>query len=276
MTIAHLSGFSQIATAYRGFIVDLWGVIHDGVTPFAGAVACLRRLRAAGSRVVLLSNAPRRAAAAEAGLLRMGIARDLFDGIVTSGEATWLALADYAGARVLHLGPERDRSVVRDRDLILVEAPLDADLVLNTGPDDQRGPTSIEPYLPALEACLAAGLPMLCANPDLEIVSGGRRLICAGALAEWYALRGGAVRSIGKPHPEVYELVWPMLGTIDRAEILAVGDALRTDIAGANAAGIDSCWVLGGIHALDTPALAEAEAAAAGLRPVATLPAFSW
>lgn len=276
MNIAHLSRFSEVATRYRGFIIDLWGVIHDGVTPFAGAVACLRQLRATGSKVVLLSNAPRRAAAAEAGLSRMGISRDLFDGIVTSGEATWLALADYAGARVLHLGPERDRSVVQDRDLVLVDAASQADLLLNTGPDDQRGPTSIEPYLPCLEACLAAGLPMLCANPDLEIVSGGRRLICAGALAEWYAQQGGRVRSIGKPHPEVYELVWPMLEGIDRREVLAVGDALRTDIAGARAAGIDSCWVLGGIHALEAPAEADAEAGAAGLRPIATLPALCW
>ncbi len=276
MNIAHLSRFSEIAPRYRGFIVDLWGVIHDGVTPFAEAVACLRQIRATGSKVVLLSNAPRRAAAAEAGLLRMGISRDLFDGIVTSGEATWLALADYAGARVLHLGPQRDRSVVQDRDLVLVDAAPQADLLLNTGPDDQRGPTSIEPYLPCLEAALAAGLPMLCANPDLEIVSGGRRLICAGALAEWYGQKGGRVRSIGKPHPEVYELVWPMLEGIDRRDVLAVGDALRTDIAGARATGIDSCWVLGGIHALEAPAEADAEADAAGLRPVATLPALCW
>ncbi len=276
MSIAHLSGLSGIAQRYRGFVVDLWGVIHDGVTPFAGAVVCLQRLRAEGARVVLLSNAPRRARAAEAGLLRMGISRDLFDGIVTSGEATWIALAEYAGARVYHLGPERDRSVLQDRRVVPVQSPAEADLLLNTGPDDTRDPTSLDPYLPELESCLAAGLPMLCANPDLEIVSGGRRLICAGALAQWYADRGGRVRWIGKPHPEVYGLVWPLLDGIDKQSVLAVGDALRTDIAGAQAAGIDSCWVLGGIHALEAPAEAEAEAEAAGLRPVAMLPAFCW
>ncbi len=276
MSIAHLAGLSAIAGRYRGFIVDLWGVIHDGVTPYDGAIVCLRHLRAAGGRVVLLSNAPRRAAAAEAGLARMGITRALFDGIVTSGEATWMALAAHAGARVYHLGPERDRSVLEGRDLRRIDDPLHADLLLNTGPDDQRDPTSLDAYVPELESCLNAGLPMICANPDLEIVSAGRRLICAGALAQWYASRGGGVRWIGKPHPEVYQLVWPLLPGIERRQILAVGDALRTDVAGAQASGVDACWVLGGIHALETPAEAEAEATAMGLSPAATLPAFVW
>ncbi len=276
MSIAHLSGLAPIADGYSGFIVDLWGVIHDGVTPYAGAIECLRRLRAGGKRVVLLSNAPRRAHAAAAGLLRMGIGRDLFDGIVTSGEATWLALADYPGARVYHLGPERDRGVLEGRPVTRVDTPGTADLLLNTGPDDQRDPALLDAYLPDLTACLHAGLPMLCANPDLEIVSGGRRLICAGALAAWYESRGGSVRWIGKPYPAVYELVWPLLDGAQRARILAVGDALRTDIAGAKAAGVDACWILGGIHAHELAADADAEADAAGLAPVAALPAFVW
>ncbi len=276
MSIAHLPGMSGLAGHYRGFVIDLWGVIHDGVTPYGGAVECLRRLRAGGGRVVLLSNAPRRAHAAEAGLVRMGITRTLFDGIVTSGEATWRMLARHAGARVYHLGPERDRSVLEGRDLIRVQTPEAAELLLNTGPDDQRDPTSLDEYLPELARCLDTGLPMICANPDLEIVSGGRRLICAGALARWYAEQGGTVRWIGKPDPEVYELVWPLLPGIDRQEVLAIGDALRTDIAGARAAGIASCWVLGGIHALETPDQAETEATALGLAPVATLPQFCW
>ena len=276
MSIAHLSGLGALAGQYRGFIVDLWGVIHDGVTPYDGALACLRRLRRDGARVVLLSNAPRRAAAAEAGLLRMGIDRTLFDGIATSGEAAWRALADYPGARVYHLGPPRDRSVLEDRDLRRVDDPRAADLLLNTGPDDQRDPASLAAYLPELRQCLEARLPMLCANPDLEIVSAGRRLICAGALGQWYAAEGGSVRWIGKPDPAVYELVWPLLAGIERQRILAIGDALRTDIAGARAVGVDSCWVLGGIHALQSHSDAEAEAASAGLAPMATLDGLRW
>ena len=112
-----------MAGRYRGFILDLWGVIHDGVTPYPGAIDCLHRLKAGGARVVLLSNAPRRAHTAAAGLRALGIGTDLYDGLVTSGEATWVALAAHPGARIYHLGPERDRSVIEGRDLVLVRNP---------------------------------------------------------------------------------------------------------------------------------------------------------
>ncbi len=276
MSSTHIEGLAELAGRYRGFIIDLWGVVHDGVAPYDGALDCLRRLRAAGGRVVLLSNAPRRAAFAEAALARMGVTRALFDGIVTSGEATWIALAAYAGARVYHLGPDRDRNVLDGLPVVRVDHPKEADVVVNTGPDDRRDPTSIDGFLPELRSCLDSELPMICANPDLEVVSAGRRLVCAGALAQWYEARGGQVRWIGKPDPAVYDLVWPMLGDIDRGATLAIGDALRTDVAGARAVGVDACWILGGIHAVEDPASAWSEAAAAGLSPVATLPGLRW
>jgi HAD superfamily hydrolase (TIGR01459 family) len=271
-----LTGLSPLAPRYDGFVVDLWGVIHDGVTPYPGAVETLRRLRAAGKRVVLLSNAPRRAAVAAEGLRQLGITSELYDLVVTSGEATWVALGEMPGTRIYHLGPARDESVLRDRHIMQVERPREADLLLNTGPDADAAPVSVANYVDELCLCLEAGLPMICVNPDLEIVSAGRRLICAGALAQWYEANGGKVRWIGKPYPEVYNLVWPALEGIARTRVLAVGDALRTDIAGAQAVSVDSCWVLGGIHAHDDPETASREAVAAGLSPVATLPSFVW
>ncbi len=274
-SMEHLSGFAAVAGRYRGFIVDLWGVVHDGVTPYDGAVECLERLRAAGAPVVLLSNAPRRAEAAAAGLRALGIGDHLYSGIVTSGEVAWRALAEHAGARIYHLGPERDRGVLEGRPVTRAMTPDAADLVLNTGPDDARSPTDIGEYEDELVACLAARLPMICANPDLEVIRGGQRLICAGALALWYEARGGTVRWIGKPYPEVYAPVLQLL-RLPPEQVLAVGDALRTDIAGAHRAGIASCWVLGGIHALESPEQAAAEAIAAGLAPVATLASFRW
>ena len=281
----HLDGFAALAEAYDGFIVDLWGVVHDGISPYPGALDCLQRLRRAGRRVVLLSNAPRRVAAVRAGLRAMGIAEALYDGIVSSGEATREALRQRydpwfagLGRRLLHLGPPKDAELFEGLGLDQVDDPETADFLLNTGPDDEEAEAGTEPYLPLLRACAARRLPMLCANPDLEIVRGGRRIPCAGMLARFYEQFGGSVRSIGKPYPEVYRIVRSML-ELPAARILAVGDALATDIAGAAAAGLPSCWVLGGIHAEaigDDPALARAEAAAAGLAPLAAIPAFRW
>jgi HAD superfamily hydrolase (TIGR01459 family) len=280
----HLDGFAPLAERYDGFILDLWGVIHDGVSPYPGAVECLRRLREAGKRAVLLSNAPRRAHVAAEAMRGMGIAEDLYTGIVTSGEVTHVLLRDRAlstfaalGRRLYHLGPERDRNVFAGLDLETVALPAEADFILNTGPDDTRSPTSIAPYEAELQASLAAGLPMVCANPDLEVIRGGARLICAGTLAVRYQDLGGTVLWVGKPDPAVYRPVLDLLG-VPRARVLAVGDSLRTDIAGARAAGVDAAWVLGGIHAEEfaTPDVAEAAVRLTGLSPVALLPAFRW
>ncbi len=280
----HLTGFAPLAESHDGFIVDLWGVIHDGIAPYGGAVDCLLRLRAASKRVVLLSNAPRRARSVQAALRAMGLPDDAYGGILTSGDATRTALLARTdpwfaalGRRVVHLGPMKDRDIFEDLDLEIVSDPQAADFLLNTGPDDDED-SHPEPYLPLLRRSADLGLPMLCANPDLEIVRGGKRIICAGLLSRYYEQYGGAVRSIGKPHREVYDQVCPILD-LPRSRILAVGDSLATDIAGAKAADIASCWVLGGIHAEmigNDSALAEAEAAGAGLAPIATVPSFSW
>ena len=150
--------------------------------------------------------------------------------------------------------------------------------MLNTGPDDHRQNHRVADFEDVLQDCARHHLPMICANPDLEVIRGGARVICAGALAVRYAALGGEVRSLGKPDPAIYVPVLAMLGTA-KPRTLAVGDALRTDIAGAQAAGVESCWVLGGIHgeALGTDAAAvRDEARRAGLAPVACVPAFTW
>ncbi|MCU0985024.1 MAG: TIGR01459 family HAD-type hydrolase [Acetobacteraceae bacterium] len=286
-----LDRFAPLAERFDGFILDLWGVVHDGVKPYPGAVDCLARLKAAGKRCVLLSNAPRRAGAAQAAMRAMGIADDLYAGILTSGEAVHIALRDRddpwfaaLGRRVFHLGPERDRNVFDTLPLEPVASPEAADFVLNTGPDDHQAGQAVEDFAPVLEASLAARLPMICANPDLEVIRGGVRVICAGALAQRYGAMGGEVKSLGKPDPAIYPRVFAMLGLAPE-RVMAVGDALRTDIAGAASVGIASAWILGGIHAeelglaegeLPPPGVAEARAAQDGLSPDAVLPAFRW
>lgn len=280
-----LPGFSSLAAQYDGFILDLWGVIHDGVNPLPGAIDTLTRLRALGKKSVLLSNAPRRAWAAQQLMRGMGIADDLYDGILTSGEAVWLTLRDRPdawwhalGHRVFHLGPERDRNVMDDLGLTIVDTPAEASFVLNTGPDDLRDPTTPAEFEDVLGACMDARLPMVCGNPDMEVIRGGQRIMCAGALAARYMELGGDCRLLGKPDPAIYPAVLHMLG-MEKERILAVGDALATDITGAARVGVDSCWVLGGIHLTETGgdlSRAATQAHTHGLAPVAIIPSFGW
>jgi HAD superfamily hydrolase (TIGR01459 family) len=275
-----MTRFAALAADYDGFIVDLWGVVHDGVKPYPGVLDCLARLRDAGKPVVFLSNAPRRPAGIVRTLAAMGVTPDLYTGIMSSGEAVYLEFRDQTpefaalGTKLYHLGPVRDRDLFETLPLSQVTRPEDADFLLNTGPDDLLGPHDITPYLPVLDAALKAGLPMVCANPDLEVVRDGKRIICAGLLADYYLEQAGRVIQRGKPDPAIYTPTLAMLGT-PPARTLAVGDSLRTDIAGAKAAGIDSLWVLSGIHALH-PDTAPAEATALGLSPRAILPGFNW
>ncbi|MEZ7135524.1 TIGR01459 family HAD-type hydrolase [Komagataeibacter sp. SM21] len=286
-------GMAGLADRYDGFILDLWGVVHNGVAPYPGVLDCLGRLRAAGRRVVLLSNAPRRTATVEPGLRRMGVTADLYDAIMTSGECTHRMLAARKdawfaglGRRMLHLGPDKDVDVYAGLDLDIVTDPAHADFVLNTGPDAELGEEDIAPYLPILEQCAAHKLPMICANPDQQVIRGNVRLICAGAMASWYESRDCAVRWIGKPYPEVYGLALSLLD-VPSDRVLAVGDALATDMRGAATVGIDGCWVLGGIHQEMLGGswehgrnadydLAVAEATSAGLAPVACVPSLRW
>ena len=282
--IPRIPGLSAVAASYDGFIVDLWGVVHNGVRPYPEALDALARL--AGRPVLLLSNAPRRAASAQAMLRRMRVDDALYTAILTSGEATWLALRDRTdpwfarlGQRVYHIGPQRDRNVLLDLDLAVVGCPHEAEFVVNTGPDDDRlDPGTLESFLPELAACLDARLPMICANPDLVVMRDGVRLLCAGSLARHYAAAGGDVVSLGKPDAAIYRMALDALG-VPAGRVLAIGDSLHTDIAGAAGAGIDSLWVLDGIHgeALQgDDSAASAEAAAQGLAPVAMLNRLVW
>lgn len=279
-----------MAERYDGFILDLWGVIHDGVNAFPHAVDTLRHLRETGKRTLLLSNVPRPNDAVQTMMRRMGIEDALYTDIMTSGEAVRRSLISppdlwwtQLGTRMYHLGPERDRPVYDGLPIAVVARPADADFVLNTGPDDRRNPSDLGEFEADLRECAAHGLKMICANPDLVVIRGGVRVLCAGSLAVRYRELGGDVRSLGKPEPAVYQPVLQQLG-LSPDRVLAVGDSLHTDIAGAAGVGIASCWVLDGIHgaALSNgaggfdPAKTDAAAAEAGLSPVASLPRFVW
>lgn len=280
-----------LADRYDAFILDLWGVIHNGVAAYPGVLDCLARLNRLGKPVCMLSNAPRRAAGVAAKLAGMGIEPPHYREIVTSGDATRLALLEPPdawhrglGTAVLHLGPDRDRDVLEGLDhLTLVETPEQASFVLNTGPVDFAD--TLATYAPILDAAAACRLPMVCANPDRVVPVGDRLVICAGTLAEHYRELGGSVRYHGKPYPSVYQRCFALLDGVPRQRILAVGDGPHTDIAGARAVGMESALVTGGIlrERLGTPwgtqgdpARLDALLAEFGATPTFVMPALRW
>ena len=290
MSVPLISGLRELAPRYDGFILDLWGVIHDGLAPLPGAIDCLQSLIDAGRRIVLLSNAPRRADDVVRRITAVGVPVGLYHDVMSSGEEAWQHLKRredpfYAalGRRCLHIGSERDLEIREGLGLDYVDAPADAQFVLNTGPagwDDR-----IEDYEPILREALARGLPMVCANPDLVVQRGSTLHLCAGALAKWYEEAGGRVRWHGKPFRLVYDSCLVLLGIGERSRILAIGDSLRTDIAGAAGAGIDSLLIAGGIHADEfglrgeqTPDLRRVEAALreGGYEPVGVAWRLCW
>ncbi len=254
MTLRLIDGMRAVAPDYDGFILDLWGVVHDGVAPFPGVLDCMGRLIEAGKRVVLLSNAPRRSDDVVRRIARIGVPAGLYHGVMSSGEEAWQYLHDrtdpfYAalGRCCLHIGSERDLEIREGLGLEFVETPQEADFILNTGPAEWED--TIADYAAVLEAARGRDLPMVCANPDLVVIHGGKPALCAGALAEHYEKIGGRVRWHGKPYPSVYDSCLALLGIAERRRLLAIGDSLRTDIAGAAAAGIDSLLIAGGVHA---------------------------
>jgi HAD superfamily hydrolase (TIGR01459 family) len=289
-SIEQRSGLSSVIDRYDGLILDLWGVIHDGNAPYPGVPDCLERLAAAGKTICLLSNAPRRTAGVIARLEEMGIGRGLYQHIMTSGEATYEALRDRAdpwhaalGRRLFHIGPQRDVDVYQGLDYTVVDSPEQADFVVNTGIDDFS--ETLADYVPVLQACAHHKLPMICANPDLVVMVGTEMALCAGALAVQYEEMGGDVHWHGKPHAPVYGRCLGLMGIADKRRILAVGDSLRTDVAGANAAGIDVALVTGGIHreelggawGADADAVKLAAAVeASGHVPTFAIPSLRW
>lgn len=248
------AGLRDLAADYDGFILDLWGVLHDGFKPFPGVIDALERLVAAGKRICILSNAPRRAVDVIQRMSEIGLPPGLYHHVMSSGEETWLHLAHRPdefyrslGRACLHIGPPRDEGMLTDVGLVPVADVAAADFILNTGPWGWEERATH--YEAVMQAACRRNLPMICANPDLVVQHGGRLAICAGTLAQRYETLGGRVRWHGKPFASVYRTCFALLALADTRRILAVGDSLRTDIAGARGVGIDSLLIAGGIHA---------------------------
>jgi HAD superfamily hydrolase (TIGR01459 family) len=278
-----LPSISGLATGVQAWISDIWGVLHNGIEAFPAAGEACMRFRSGGGIVVLVTNAPRPRSDVAAMLRRLGVPSEAYDAIITSGDVTQGLIAPWQGKRIFHLGPERQLPIFEGLDVCLVPAD-EADVVVCTGlvEDDHETP---DDYRDLLQSLAGRGLEMICANPDIVVERGPRLVYCAGALADVYAKLGGTVRYAGKPHMPIYERAFEAIAAakgrpVAKSDILAIGDGVLTDIAGAAAAGVRSVFIASALHfpagqALDETMLSELFKDHTA-PPIAAMPALGW
>jgi HAD superfamily hydrolase (TIGR01459 family) len=267
--IRQIAGLSEISDRYDLILCDIWGVLHNGVASFAQASEALMSFRRRGGAVILISNAPRPSPPIARQVLKLGVSPDAFDAVVTSGDVTIGLMEQQSGDQVLHIGPERDLSlfeaVAETTGARARLVSLDhAQYALCTGLRNDETET-LEDYEPELRAMAIRDMAMICANPDIVIHRGDTLIHCAGALARRYEELGGSVVYAGKPYAPIYDRALALAeqirgAPIEKPRVLAIGDGMRTDIAGAARTGLDVLFVTGGIHrslhkeTLDSPA----------------------
>jgi HAD superfamily hydrolase (TIGR01459 family) len=244
---------APLAQNYDVLLCDVWGVVHNGIAAFPDACEALARFRRMGGAAILVTNAPRPGASVVRILDRLGVPREAYDAIVSSGDVTRRIVESRLTESVYHIGPQRDLPIFTG--LNVKFAPLEtADYVVCTGLFDDTNETP-DSYRDNLARMRERGLFMVCANPDVVVERGDTLVYCAGALADAYAAAGGEVLYCGKPHAPIYETA---LGTAASLRggtppplprLLAIGDSVRTDLAGAAAFGLDCVFVTSRLHA---------------------------
>jgi HAD superfamily hydrolase (TIGR01459 family) len=250
-TLRFVERLRDLVDGVEVVLSDIWGVVHNGLESFPEACAALRSHRSQGGTVILITNAPRPADSVQRQLRKLGVADDTYDAIVSSGDLTRHYVADHPGRKVFWLGPERDNSIYRGLDPVL--APLrDADYIVCTGLLDDET-ESAEDYRQMMQKARERKLTLICANPDIVVERGDRLIYCAGAIAELYRELGGDVIFYGKPHRPIYERAMALAlerrgHAVGLNRVLAIGDSVRTDLAGAHGFGIDCLFVTRGIH----------------------------
>lgn len=241
-----LNNLSDIDDHYDVFLIDLWGVIHNGIAAFDNVIPVLQSLKQKKKMVFFITNAPRRSFVISQQLEDFGIEQKLYDKIISSGELTWLSIKEkYQKKNCLIIGPPRDFHLVEGLDISVVDKDSNVDIILNTGPwgDDD----SLENYTDLLDSLAKKKSHMICSNPDKTVVRGENFMICAGLLAEYYEKIGGKVEYYGKPYKQIYEHCFNFFEK-KNTRVLAIGDSLENDIKGANALDFDSLLITDGIH----------------------------
>lgn len=250
-------GISDISDSYQAFILDQWGVLHNGDKPYDGVIDCLKELKGRNKHIIILSNSGKRADENRETLKNLGIGPGLYDDIVTSGELTWQGLKDQnegvfqnIGTKCFLLSRNNDRSIIDGLDHIeLVHDVEEADFLLISGSDAPEK-TMVDYYEPILKTAIRKRLKAICANPDNRMVVGDRFELGAGMIARRYEDFGGVVTYIGKPHRPIFQHCIKMLQAknIYPGDTVMIGDTMAHDIMGAAAVEIDTCLVKCGIH----------------------------
>jgi HAD superfamily hydrolase (TIGR01459 family) len=239
-----VSELDRLDCRYTTIICDIWGVVHDGGMLLPRVIERFARFKDEGRMIILLTNAPRPASTVQAQLDELGLPRDLYNAVSSSGEAGIAGLLEL-GRPVGFMGTREDRDDLVGRGIQIVEQGF-TDLAC-TGLDERSDDPA--DYHAKLEALAADGVRMHCLNPDRVVIHMGDREACAGALADMYEAMGGAVTWYGKPHRPIYEHARLLAGDPPLNAMLAIGDGLQTDILGAAKFGIDAVYVSHGIHA---------------------------
>ncbi|MDR0407088.1 MAG: TIGR01459 family HAD-type hydrolase [Holosporales bacterium] len=244
-----LQSVSDIIEHYDVYFVDIWGVLYnEGEGVIATACSGLQALQDTRKTVVLVSNSPRLGEAVITFLEGEGISRKLYQHIVTSGDCTRQYFESQGKPVLCYLvGRPHNQAMFKDLPITFVEAPEQAEVLVLCAPD--RDSPTLDPFIPLLDRCLAAHVPMVCANPDEYVLVKGEKIVRTGLLAQYYAEQGGQVTLCGKPYAPIYERAKAFVSHVEKVRLLAIGDGLKTDILGAQNFGINSLWICSGVSA---------------------------
>lgn len=248
-----ITGLSDIADQFDLYLVDQYGVLHDGVAAYPGVIDGLVRLRSRGSRVIVLTNSGKDASQNRARLATLGIEGSYFHAVVSSGEVGLHLVRSGAlgsrfaiGAECCVIGRSGDRYAVSADNFRLVDRPADATFLVFAGSDAPR--TSLEAYRAMLAPAAQAGVPALCVNPDLSMIRDGELVPAPGAIARVYESLGGLVDYVGKPDGAIFRHALDVAGTWTKERVVMIGDSPEHDVAGARAMGLRTLLVRTGIH----------------------------
>ncbi|MFQ3360892.1 MAG: TIGR01459 family HAD-type hydrolase [Alphaproteobacteria bacterium] len=242
---------AEISTKYKVILCDIWGVLHNGKHLFENAVQSLLKYSKSGGYVVLITNAPRPSIDVARQLNQMGLNKNSYNLIISSGDVTRFWLQSLNKIALYHLGPERDKPIFLDLDINFSNSE-NCQSVLCTGLYDDETDV-LDDYNDLFNLFLNKKIVMHCANPDLTVIREGKTILCAGSLAKYYADKGGQVKYFGKPFEYIYQHAIEEVNRnnnfkVKKSEILAIGDGLKTDILGASNFGIDSFFIMDGVH----------------------------